>query len=148
MNVLNRIRKRVKKDGLLVTGYLGGTVLAAKLKKNDKNKMYADWIVEYENDILQTEPLAYNPLISVIVPVYNVQKDMLIACIESVKAQTYTNWELCLVDDASTMPEVKETLNNIRHRKKSKYNIEKKMDIFPERQTMAYKWQRGSTLDC
>ena len=96
MNVLNRIRKRVKKDGLLVTGYLGGTVLAAKLKKNDKNKMYADWIAEYENDILQTEPLAYNPLISVIVPVYNVQKDMLIACIESVKAQTYINWEMCL----------------------------------------------------
>lgn len=126
MNVLNRIRKRVKKDGLLVTGYLGGTVLAAKLKKNDKNKMYADWIVEYENDILQTEPLAYNPLISVIVPVYNVQKDMLIACIESVKAQTYTNWELCLVDDASTMPEVKETLEQYKAQEKIKIQYREK----------------------
>lgn len=126
MNVLNRIRKRVKKDGLLVTGYLGGTVLAAKLKKNDKNKMYADWIAEYENDILQTEPLAYNPLISVIVPVYNVQKDMLIACIESVKAQTYINWELCLVDDASTMPEVKETLEQYKAQEKIKIQYREK----------------------
>ncbi len=121
MNVLNRIKKRMKKDGLFVTGYLGCTVLAAKLKKYDKNKMYADWIAEHENDILETKPLTYNPLISVIVPVYNVQKNMLISCIESVKAQTYTNWELCLVDDASTMPEVKEILE--------KYNGQEKIKI-------------------
>lgn len=41
------------------------------------------------------------PLISVIVPVYNTEK-YLDQCIQSVLAQTYTNWELLLIDDGST----------------------------------------------
>ena len=114
MNVIKRVKKRLRKDGWLVTGYLGCTIIAAKLKKNDRNKMYADWIEEYETDLLQTKPLEYNPKFSVIVPVYNVQKEMLVACIESVQKQTYQNWELCLVDDASTMSEVKETLETYK----------------------------------
>lgn len=40
------------------------------------------------------------PLISIIVPVYNVEK-FISQCIESVIKQTYDNWELILVNDAS-----------------------------------------------
>lgn len=40
-------------------------------------------------------------LISIIVPVYNV-KHYLKTCVESVLQQTYNQWELLLVDDAST----------------------------------------------
>lgn len=40
-------------------------------------------------------------MISVIVPVYNVERYMA-KCIESVIAQTFTNWELILVDDGSS----------------------------------------------
>lgn len=41
------------------------------------------------------------PIISIIVPVYNTEK-YLDKCIQSVLAQTYTNWELLLIDDGST----------------------------------------------
>ena len=41
------------------------------------------------------------PLISVVVPVYNV-KDYLEECVESILAQTYPNIEIVLVDDGST----------------------------------------------
>lgn len=41
------------------------------------------------------------PLISVIVPVYNVEK-YIAACVDSILAQTYTNLEILLVDDGST----------------------------------------------
>src|SRR5690606_15080945 len=41
------------------------------------------------------------PLISIITPVYNSEK-FLEAAILSVQNQTYSNWELILVDDAST----------------------------------------------
>lgn len=40
-------------------------------------------------------------LISIIVPVYNTEK-YIDQCIQSVLAQTYTNWELLLIDDGST----------------------------------------------
>ena len=41
------------------------------------------------------------PLISVVTPVYNPKKRDLEECIASVLAQTYSNWELLLVDDKS-----------------------------------------------
>ena len=54
--------------------------------------------------------LPYQPRISIVVPVYNTDPQWLRACIESVQRQTYTNWELCLCDDASTTPATIQTL--------------------------------------
>lgn len=42
-----------------------------------------------------------NPKVSIIVPLYNTKK-MLSETIESVFSQTYTNWEMIIVDDCST----------------------------------------------
>lgn len=42
----------------------------------------------------------YEPLISVIIPVYKVER-FLHRCVDSVIHQTYTNWEMILVDDGS-----------------------------------------------
>ncbi|WP_026451803.1 glycosyltransferase family 2 protein [Aequorivita capsosiphonis] len=53
-----------------------------------------------------------SPLISVLMPVYNSSK-FISEAIESVLLQTYTNWELIIVDDASTdrSSEIIETLS-------------------------------------
>ena len=45
-------------------------------------------------------------LISVLTPVHDPPPQMLEASIASVRGQTFTDWELCLVDDGSTNPEV------------------------------------------
>ncbi len=47
-----------------------------------------------------------NKLVSIIVPVYNAEK-FIIETIESIKKQTYKNWELILVDDISTDKSIK-----------------------------------------
>ena len=51
------------------------------------------------------EEVEAHPTISIIVPVYNVDPAWLLRCIESVRAQSYQRWELCLCDDASTAPD-------------------------------------------
>ena len=46
------------------------------------------------------------PLISVLTPVHDPPPHMLEEAIASVRGQTFTDWELCLVDDGSTNPDV------------------------------------------
>ena len=55
--------------------------------------------------------LSYQPLISIIVPVYNPKEMHLRGAIESVLQQVYPKWELCISDDASTEPYVKSVLS-------------------------------------
>src|SRR5207237_2607651 len=54
----------------------------------------------------QVRGLRRHPLISIVLPVYNPDPAHLSAAVESVRAQLYQNWELCLADDASTDPRV------------------------------------------
>lgn len=50
--------------------------------------------------------LKYQPLISIVVPVYNTPEVYLRQAIDSVLEQIYPNWELCIADDASTDPAI------------------------------------------
>ena len=71
---------------------------------------YNLWILQSEIKEEKSEKLKYEPLISVLMPVYNVKEKYLRACIESILAQSYRNFEICIVDDASTKREVKRVL--------------------------------------
>jgi len=59
--------------------------------------------------------LTYQPLISIIMPTYNPDADFLRQAIDSVLGQVYSNWELCLADDCSTKPHVRQILNEYQH---------------------------------
>ncbi|MBI1886455.1 MAG: glycosyltransferase [Chloroflexi bacterium] len=54
--------------------------------------------------------LAYRPRVSLVMPVYNPELDWLREAIDSVRGQAYDNWELCIADDCSTLPGVREVL--------------------------------------
>ncbi|HEV8438460.1 MAG TPA: glycosyltransferase [Methylomirabilota bacterium] len=57
------------------------------------------------------EAFAYTPVISIVTPVYNTDEVWLRKAIESVRAQIYPHWELCLVNDGSTKPHVRAVLD-------------------------------------
>lgn len=88
-----------------------------KFKKYILNEKvyFKQWIKEKENidiDFLkrQIDLFSYKPKISIIIPVYNVDVNILDNCISSVLKQLYDNWELCLVDDASPNPQIREKI--------------------------------------
>ena len=56
------------------------------------------------------------PLISIITPVFNTPVDWLKEAVASVEEQAYENWELLLVDDASSDPATREALAKIERR--------------------------------
>jgi GT2 family glycosyltransferase len=74
-------------------------------------RSYCDWIEGQakpsEAELAASlDDLAFKPLVSVIVPVYNPTLDHLKRCLDSVLGQEYPHWQLCIADDASTDPAV------------------------------------------
>ncbi len=112
--------------GLSVWANSGWSVFWYMVKNRGKNKeLYQTWIEKCESDPMIYEELPYQPLISIVCPVYNVADDQLIACIESVQKQTYPNWELCLVDDCSTQESVRKVLSKYEGQEKIKIHLRK-----------------------
>ena len=76
--------------------------------KNEYHLEAAPWIADYQRWMRKHDKpveqitLDYQPLFSIVVPVYNTADDQLRAAIDSVIAQTYDKYELILVDDHST----------------------------------------------
>ncbi|MDO4752851.1 MAG: glycosyltransferase family 2 protein [Candidatus Saccharibacteria bacterium] len=93
----------------------------------DYAEEYNAWLVKNEKGRKTLEDFAYRPLISVLVPVYNVKSEYLRECIDSVLKQSYDNFEVCIVDDASTKKDTLDVLKeysenskiHIVHRKKN-----------------------------
>jgi GT2 family glycosyltransferase len=70
---------------------------------------YNRWLEIFETrdpDLIriQNTALRYRPLVSVLVPVYKTGIEILRQTVDSVKRQSYPNWELCIADDGSDSP--------------------------------------------
>lgn len=59
----------------------------------------------------QASNFAYQPLVSIIIPVYNPEREWLEQALDSVMSQVYSNWELCICDDGSNREGVREILS-------------------------------------
>lgn len=87
---------------------------------------YATWIRRFDTPLpetvihhrrtIETLPVEQQPVISVLMPVYNTPEKWLVKAIESVRAQWYPHWELCVADDASTAPHVRPLLEEYARR--------------------------------
>jgi O-antigen biosynthesis protein len=106
--------------GLIIkTGYIiKQSKLTSSISINTKE--YHRWIAlcdslneEKRRRIMEQQAkFTSGPPISVIMPTYNSNPKWLAEAIESVRNQIYTNWELCIADDASTDRRVIKTLDS------------------------------------
>jgi O-antigen biosynthesis protein len=89
-----------------VTGQFKATSseYSAYLMEKKVTKNVADRMIK------QIAQFKKRPLFSVLIPIYNAPVDFLREALDSVIAQVYTDWELCIADDCSTDPEVIQTL--------------------------------------
>ncbi|WP_431607461.1 glycosyltransferase family 2 protein [Paraburkholderia tropica] len=114
ISTLGRAAELLRQEGLSgvrrrVLGRIGGSAEAAR--RNN----YAEWIKRYDRlDAAGREAIAQRvaamtapPRISILMPVYNPQREWLAEAIASVRAQLYPHWELCIADDASTDAQVR-----------------------------------------
>lgn len=76
-------------------------------------KQYNKWLKKHEEKTIYEE-LEYKPLISILIPVYNIGREYLSECLDSILAQKYENFEVCLADDCSTLQETKDTLEEYK----------------------------------
>ena len=74
-------------------------------------KEYLLWLEKNEKPFEEHPQFSYNPLISICIPVYNVERKYLAECLDSILNQTYQNFEICLSNDCSTLQETIDTLN-------------------------------------
>ena len=78
--------------------------------KSSATRSYQEWIELYDSPSgsnrlalrRRLRGLQRQPVVSVILPVYNPDLNLLEAAIASVERQLYDRWELCMADDAST----------------------------------------------
>jgi glycosyltransferase involved in cell wall biosynthesis len=89
----------------------------------DNNKAYEVWrrlhhLTDADRERLRREGAAIEnpPLISVLMPVYNVKVGLLRQALNSVLRQIYPHWELCIADDASSSPRIRATLEEYARR--------------------------------
>jgi O-antigen biosynthesis protein len=87
------------------------------------NNVYELWVQENrltdadrKRMLEHIDALSYRPTFSLIVPVYNTDERWLRRCLDSVLAQLYPDWELCIADDASTEPTVRRLLEEYKSR--------------------------------
>ena len=112
--------EKYRKKGMNYLRAHGAKALMVKAmrKVSDMTKRpvdYSDWLPkhlptanELEKQKKTTFPIM--PKISIVVPLYKTKPEYLKQLIDSVKAQTYSNWELCLSDGSGADSPIKEIL--------------------------------------
>lgn len=87
---------------------------------------YSTWVRRFDTPSLEEQVILraelealmpeQRPLVSILLPTYNPPEQWLVRAIESVRAQLYPHWELCVADDASHEPHVRRVLEDYAQR--------------------------------
>lgn len=109
MSIKSKIRVVKKAMKYLKSNGIKNSVIKLKLKIYSKknldsiNSNYLDWIKNNEPstkiiDLQRKKKFKIEPKLSIIIPMYNTNKQFFYELVCSLKAQTYSNFEVCLAD--------------------------------------------------
>lgn len=132
--------------------YIKSFIVALKRGNNTSNlyinqASYQKWFESTNQQPIEYQTFTYNPLISFIVPTYNVSKKLLEECLESLLNQSYKNFEICIADDHSTQPETLETLKKYEKKYKNiKVTYRKTNGMISEASNTAIKLAKGDFI--
>ena len=120
-------------DHFINFGYeecLKGERILYKKENTEQASVYQYFKPELTEDI-KNEIVSFplKPLISVVMPVYNVDVKWLKLAINSLQEQWYTSWELCIADDASTKKETIDFLQSLNDSKIKIVFLDKNVNI-------------------
>jgi GT2 family glycosyltransferase len=109
---MNLRKLATRANDVIRTGGLGilSDALPRLRRRRQARRDYIRWIETHEAKSIaavDVSQLRSTPLISIILPVYNVEEKWLRLCLDSVTAQIYPTWELCIADDASTAAHIR-----------------------------------------
>ncbi len=107
---------------LLPVGSKRRQTVKALIKKqplpNLSDLTYEEWIKQKEPLLVNHKKISNGPLISIVVPCYNTPKKYIDELVESVIAQNYQRWQLCLVIGGSSDAERAKGIKNASKRDK------------------------------
>lgn len=108
-NSLVKVLKYIGKNGFK------GLKTYIVTRVNSVGRLYRDWfeehkITEEELEEQRQTVLAYQPKFSIVVPTYNTPIKFLKEMVDSVREQTYPNWELCIGDGSQGNAELERTM--------------------------------------
>jgi glycosyltransferase involved in cell wall biosynthesis len=144
LNTVKKIRAKIKQDSSLIKKFISSVKhnglkqsilkVKAQLHKSEIEEKY-DIKYTYIEPNLTTEikkemnNFLQKPLISIIMPVYNVDPKWLDLAIKSIENQWYESWELCIADDKSTNKKTIDYLKSINNPKIKVKILEKNLNI-------------------
>jgi GT2 family glycosyltransferase len=96
--ILTRIIRFTKRNGIRATKRRIDAYIEKQFRKRFSSLERELFLEKSERLSQKNKIFARQVKISVIVPLYNTQQEHLVRMIESVTAQTYGNWELCMSD--------------------------------------------------
>lgn len=117
-----KIQKYAKK-GLCYWKSQGSTAMVGKIVSKVKTAStreipYQKWILHHlpgnkELEKQRKTVFDYQPKISIVIPLYKTPEKYLRQLVDTVKAQTYTNWELCLSDGSGENSPIRKLLESL-----------------------------------
>ncbi len=105
LKILKRLSPYNVKKGLLYMKHFGPKEFWIRLTERFQadNVDYEEWYKNHKPTMEELQQqrdikFEYEPRISILVPVYNTPEEFLKQMIQSVRKQTYSNWELCIAN--------------------------------------------------